>query len=448
MKLTFHGGVKMVTGANYLLESNGVKILIDCGLHQGGNFCEKHNWEPFPYNPGEIEAVFITHAHIDHTGRLPKLVKDGFHGMVYATHPTRDASELLLQDADHILAQEAERFRLPPLFMPDDVTALMKRWQGVEYHEPVTVGPFTVSFYNAGHILGSSFIVIEAEHKRIVFSGDLGNTPAPIIGDKEFLDHADYCLVESTYGNRLHEALPERKEILEDLIEDTVTTKGVLMIPAFAMERTQELLYEMNDLVEHGRVPKVPVFIDSPLAIKLIDVYKKYERYFSPEAKSLIAAGETFFDFPGLQKTISTEESKSINGVPAPKVVIAGSGMSHGGRILHHERRYLPDHNSTLLIVGYQSKGSLGRALLDGEKQVRIMGEEVTVRCHLKAIGGYSAHADQKQLTDWVTPMRKNLRKVFVVQGEEESSQALAQLLIDKFAVDAHIPAAAQEVVL
>ncbi len=438
----------MVTGSNYLLESNGVKILIDCGLHQGGSFCEKHNWEPFPYKPKDITAIFVTHAHIDHTGKLPKLIKDGFQGTVYSTSPTRDAAELLLLDADHILAEAAERFKKPLLFNPEDVKRLMEHWKGVEYHEPVVVGPFVVSFYNAGHILGSSFIVIEAEGKRVVFSGDLGNTPAPIIGNKEFLDHADYCLIESTYGDRFHEDLPERKEILEDLIEDTVISKGTLMIPAFAMERTQELLYEINDLTEHGRIPKIPMYLDSPLAIKLTDIYRRYERYFSRESQLGIRSANELFNFPGLIKTITTDESKKINDVPPPKVIIAGSGMSHGGRILHHERRYLSDPHSTLLIVGYQSVGSLGRELLDGAKEVRIFGETVPVRCRLKAVGGYSAHADQRQLIEWAMPMRMNLRKMFVVQGEETASRTLARIMVDDLAIDARIPGQGEEVVL
>src|SRR3989344_1997065 len=243
MKLTFHGGAKMVTGANYLLESDSQKILIDCGLHQGSNFCEKHNWEPFAYKPSEISAVFITHAHIDHVGRLPKLYKDGFRGQVYSTLPTREFAELLIKDSDHILEEEARRFKKPILFIPEDIENLMKHWQGVEYHAPVTVGPFKVMFYNAGHILGSSFILVEVEGKKIVFSGDLGNSPAPIIGAREvYGGEATYAVIESTYGNRTHERADERKEMLEDAIQDTAIAGGTLLIPAFAMERMQELL--------------------------------------------------------------------------------------------------------------------------------------------------------------------------------------------------------------
>lgn len=444
----------MVTGANYLLEVKSdegrvTRILVDCGLHQGSNFCERHNWEPFPYNPKDIAAVFVTHAHIDHIGRLPKLYKDGFRGAVYSTPPTRDAGEFLLADSDHILAEEAKKFKNPILFTHDDITGLMRLWQGISYHETVTAGPFSVTLMSAGHILGSSFIVVEAEGKRIVFSGDLGNTPAPLIGPKEILDRADYCVVESTYGDRIHERAVERKEILEDLIEDTVHAKGTLVIPAFAMERTQELLYEIDDLAANGRVPRVPIFIDSPLAIRLTEVYRKYESgYFNEAVEGFIKSAGDLFKFPGLKLTETTEESKKINDVPPPKIVIAGSGMSHGGRILHHERRYLPDPKSTLLIVGYQGQGSLGRQILDGAGSVRIFGEEVPVRCKIKAIGGYSAHADQPQLLAWLEPMRFNLRKVFVVQGEEPASAALAQKIVDELAIPAAVPALGEEVVI
>lgn len=446
MKLTFHGGTKMVTGANYLLESGDTKILIDCGLHQGSNFCEKHNWEPFPYRPEEIAAVFVTHAHIDHTGRLPKLIRDGFRGTVYATPPTRDAAELLLMDADHILEEEAKRFKQPLLYTSDDVTRLMSHWKGIPYHESVAVGPFRVTLWNAGHVLGSSSIEVNAEGKTIVFSGDLGNSPAPLIGSSElFTKGADYCLIESVYGDRIHENPLARKEILEDLIEDTVKTKGVLMIPAFAMERTQELLSEMNDLAEQGRIPPIPVFLDSPLAIRLTDVYRKYTSFLDAESRN---RKDDLFSFRGLRRTLTTEESKAINDVPPPKVIIAGSGMSHGGRILHHERRYLPDPKSTLLIVGYQTKGSLGRQLLDGEPEVKLFGERVPVRCHIKAIGGYSAHADQNQLVTWIAPMKLGLRKVFVVQGEEEASEALKERLVDELALHTEIPELGETVIL
>lgn len=441
MKLTFYGGAGTVTGSNYLLELNGAKILIDCGLQQGTHFLERQNFEPFAYDPKEISAVLITHAHIDHTGLLPKLVKQGFRGKVYSTPPTKGFAELLLLDSEHVLLEDAEKFKKPALYGVREIEELMARWEGVEYHKPFNLHGATFTFYNAGHILGSAFILIENKGRRFIFSGDLGNSPAPIIGSREASpENIDYCLIESTYGNRVHEDLPKRKEILEDTIEDTVKSGGTLMIPAFAMERTQELLFELNELVENGRIPKLPIFLDSPLAIKLTAVYKKYKDYFDEETRKLVESGDSILSFPGLKMTLTTEESKSINEVPPPKVIIAGSSMSTAGRILHHEKRYLSDPKSTLLIVGYQSTGSLGRRLLDGAKTVKMFGEEIPVKCKIKAIGGYSAHADQPQLVEWLKPMRQTLKKLFVVQGEEEVSAVFAQKVKDELAIEATVP--------
>ena len=450
MKVTFHGGAGQVTGANYLVSSGDAQakarthILIDCGLVQGGRFSESENSKPFTYDPASVAAVFVTHAHIDHTGRLPQLVQSGFKGTVYSTPPTRDFAELLLYDSEHVIRGELEREGLPPLYTPEDVAALMERWEGVGYHKPITVGPFKVTLYDAGHILGSSSIMVEAEGKKVIFSGDLGNPPTPIIKPTEYISEADYCLVESTYGNRVHEDFERRKDLLEDAIEDAVKSGGVLMIPAFAMERTQELLFELNELAEHGRIPKIPIFIDSPLAIKLTGVYQKYQNYFNQEAWNLVRSGDAIFNFPGLKMTLTVEQSKEINDVPPPKIIIAGSGMSQGGRILHHERRYLSDPKSTILFIGYQAEGSLGRRIYDGAKSVRIFGEEVPVRCKRRAIGGYSAHADQPKLLEWVRHMRDSLRSAFIVQGESEASDALAQKVRDELAVKAIIPKAGE----
>jgi metallo-beta-lactamase family protein len=440
MKLTFHGGAGSVTGSNYELESGGTRILIDCGMSQGTHYAERRNFEPFPYDPAAIAAVFVTHAHIDHIGRIPKLVRDGFAGRVYSTPPTKDFAELLLLDSEHIMAKEAEREAVPPLYTTDDVLHAMERWEGIPYHRAVTVGPFTIELFDAGHILGSATIRLTVEGKRIVFSGDLGNYPEPIIMPTEPLPETDFCVIESTYGDRIHENVDKRREELEDAVEDIVHRKGVMVVPAFAMERTQDLLFHLNDLVEHGRVPKVPVFIDSPLAIKLTAVYKKYEQYFNKETNELVHSGDDILNFPGLHLTLTTEQSKEINDVPPPKIIIAGSGMSHGGRILHHELRYLPDPNNMLLFVGYQGKGSLGRSLLDGADHVTIFGEKVPVRAERRQLTGYSAHADQPRLLAWLEPRKATLKKVFVVQGEPESSNAFAEKVRSDLALDAVVP--------
>src|SRR3989344_4131117 len=449
MKLKFFGGAKMVTGANYLLESSGEKIVIDCGLHQGSNYCERHNFNPFGYDPKEIKAVFVTHAHIDHTGRLPKLYKDGFRGVIYSTPPTKDFAREHLLDSEDILRREAEREKREPLYTAEDVDNMMKLWESVDYKESVQVGPFQVKPLNSGHVLGSASFVIEAEGKTIIFSGDLGNSNPPLIKEWEpITTPVDYCLIESAYGDRIHEDVDKRKELLEDVIEETIKAGGVLIVPAFALERIQGLLYQLNELIENGRIPKLPVYVDSPLAIKLTAVYKWHERYFNDEAWKLVSNDKSVFKFPGTKAFFTKEESIAIKKVPSPKIIIAGSGMSQGGRILFHEKEYLPDRKSTILFVGYQSAGSLGRRILDGAKSVRILGEEVPVNARVVHISGYSAHADQERLLGWLTPMRSTLKKVFVVQGDPDVSEKFASLVQDKFAVEAVVPSEGEEVVL
>ncbi len=448
MTLKFLGGAKTVTGSSYLLEEGEDRILIDCGLHQGSNFCEKHNFQPFAFEAEKIKAVLVTHAHIDHTGLLPKLYKSGFRGMVYSTPPTKDFARELLLDSEDILGREAEREGQPPIYSAEDVEGLMSIWQTQDYYKIFEVAGFKIIFRNAGHILGSSSIYVERGGKVIVFSGDLGGYSPPIIKQRDkFFPPADFCLIESAYGDRLH---PKEDEngILEDVIEETVKAKGVLMIPAFAMERTQKLLYELNSLIEGGRVPKTPIFLDSPLAIKLTAVYKLYERYFNSGAKELIAEGDQLFNFPGLKTTLTTEESKAINDIPPPKVIIAGAGMSNGGRILHHERRYLSDPQSTILFIGYQASGSLGRRIEEGEREVKIFGEEVPVRCKVRDMKSYSAHADQVGLMDWISPGRESLKKVFIVQGEDGASEALAVKIRDELALETIVPSLGDSVVL
>ena len=451
MKLTFLGAVKSVTGSNYLLESGDTKILVDCGLHQGSRYCEEHNYEKFAFDPKEIKAVFISHAHIDHTGRLPQLVRSGFQGKIYSTHPTKDMAEALLVDSEHLLREEAEKHGKPPLYTIADVTKTVGFWQKLSYHEKLTIGPFVVELYDAGHVLGSASVVVEAEGKRIVFSGDLGNVPAPFIRPTEYIPDVDYALIESVYGGRIHERSAERKDMLEDAIEETVLSKGVLLLPAFALERTQEMIFELNELIEHGRITRIPVFIDSPLAIKLTAVYQKYSEdphYFSDDSIKQIGRGDQIFNFPGLRMTLTTEESKAINDAPSPKVIMAGSGMSNGGRILHHERRYLSDPANTIVFVGHQGQGTLGRLILDGATSVKMFGEMIPVRCKKRVISGYSAHADQPQLMKWVDAMRDRVQKVFVVQGEEEQANELAVKLRDELAVNAVVPSVGESVIL
>ncbi len=448
MDLTFCGAAGQVTGSNHLLTSGRHKILVDCGLFQGGSDSEEENFKDFMYDPAEIEAVFITHAHLDHVGRLPKLFQDGFRGKIYSTPATRDCAELILLDSEKLICQAAERHGKPEFCTTGTVEQVMKLWHGVEYHQELQHGDFFATFFDAGHILGSSSIAIKAEGKTIVFSGDIGNYPAPIIKPTEFPVDADYVVMEATYGNEVHDPEATRRDSLEKVIRETVARGGVLMIPAFALERTQEILYFMNELFAEGRIPRVPVFVDSPLAIKLTSIYHKYRRYFNAAANQAIQEGDDIFNFPGLHLTLTAELSKAINEVPAPKIIIAGSGMSHGGRIMHHELRYLSDPLNTILFIGYQAVGSLGRAIMEGAKEISIFGEPITVEAHIEKITSYSAHADLPKLLQWVSGTKKTVKHVFVVHAETDRSSNLVAELKDKLGIDASAAEMAQTVTL
>ena len=451
MKLTFYGGARSVTGANYLLEHSGLKMLVDCGLNQGSKYAEDLNYQPFKYDPAEIKYVFITHSHIDHIGRLPKLYKDGFRGKIYTTTASRDLMAVALPDNMRQITVEAKEMGHEPLFKQEDLDGLMSLVEGVNYGETGELDGVSFVFHDAGHILGSAIVEIRWLDKKIYFSGDLGNPPTPLLPVTEKVTDADYIVIESAYGDRVHEGREERRSRLISIIESTVQRGGVLMVPSFAVERTQELLYELNNLFNEKKIPHVPVFVDSPLAIKMTSVYKKHPEYFNKETAYLIKSGDDIFNFPGLQMTATTEESKKINDVPSPKIIIAGSGMSQGGRILHHEIRYLSDPASTILFVGYQVDGSLGRKIQRGDREVHIMGQTIQVACNIENLSAYSAHADQPMLINWVgastsdTAGAGKLKKVFVVQGEEESSKTLANLIREKYGVEAVAPIEGQE---
>lgn len=433
-----------------MLDSGGIKILVDCGLYQGSKYSEDFNYEKFAFNPAEINFVFITHSHTDHTGRLPKLFKEGFRGKVYASEPTLDLIRKALPDNFNLMAEEAKKENHEPLFELKDLDGVLDLAEGFDYEMPIDLGGgIRVVLHDAGHILGSAIIELEwSDHSndgqtiKIYFTGDLGNPPTPLLQPPYFPKDADYAVVESAYGSRIHEDRSTRKLILENVIKETLLNGGTLMVPSFAMERTQELLYELNQLINHNQIPRIPIFVDSPLATNLTEVYKKYSNYFNKTAHHVIESGDDIFNFPGLTFTRTVDESKSINNVKGPKIIIAGSGMSTGGRILHHEMRYLSDPNSAILFVGYQVQGSLGRRILDGEKEVKIFGEKITVNCKIHAIGGYSAHADQVMLLKWIESAGSggNLKKVFVVQGEEDSSTILAEKTKTDLKIDAVVP--------
>lgn len=447
-KITFCGGTGTVTGANFLLEIDDKKILIDCGLTQGMKMADEINWEPFLYDPTKIDYLFVTHAHVDHIGRIPKLIHEGFIGKIYSTKPTQALSAPMLEDTMGILSKNKEK-DLDKIYSAENLKTAFSQWSGFDYHEKIQITPeLEVTLLNAGHILGSAMILFTYMGKKVLFTGDLGNSPSPILPDTDKITDIDYLIMESVYGDRNHESRDERRRFLEQTIEDNYKRKGTLIIPTFSLERSQELLFELNELVENHRIPVMPIFLDSPLAIRLTEIFKQYKGYLNENAQKSMAKDDHLFDFPGLHSTLRSEESKMIATVPNPKIVIAGSGMSTGGRIVHHERHYLPDANNTLLLTGYQTVGAPGRLIQEGMKTVRITGEDVIVRAHIVTINGYSGHKDSDGLISFIEDTQDSLKKIFIVMGEPKSAMFLVQKIRDNLGLDATAPEQGESVVL
>lgn len=447
--ITFAGGAGTVTGANFLFESGELKILVDCGLTQGCKDCEDVNYEPFAFDPASISHLFVTHTHIDHIGRIPRLVAQGFKGTIYSTEATRDIAEHLLLDAVELLSREAQDAGRAPLYTEHDVASAMALWRGVSYEEKIELPEgFTVTFHDAGHILGSGMVFLEREGKRMVFTGDVGNDNSVLLNKTASIEGTTYLLTESVYGDREHQEEDMRRDELENVIEETLGRGGTLLIPAFSTERTQELIFEIRNLMQEKRVPSVPVYVDSPLASKITASFLKNPAYFKDDIAKRVAGGEDIFAFDELRFVATPAESKNIHKEPGPKIILAGSGMSNGGRMLSHEKVYLPDEKSTLLIVGYQSAGSLGRQLLEGAKQVVIFGEKVPVRARVTAIYGYSAHRDARGLLDLANQTADTLKQVFVVMGEPKASAFLTQRIRDYLGVNAVMPEKGESVTI
>jgi len=437
-RIEFFGGAESVTGSNFLLMDikNNLKILIDCGFFQGPANLEKMNREAFPFEPAQIDFLLITHAHLDHIGRIPKLIRDGFKGTIYSTAPTKEISEYSFFDSLNLQNKENEEI----LFTEEDIKKALSLWKTIDYGQEFSLGEYLVVAKDAGHILGSTMWQISRNGRKITFTGDLGNSPSTLLKDTESLGQTNYLVMESVYGDRNHEDKDARRGLLEDVIEETMKKNGTLMIPAFSIERTQQILYEIEGMMENSRIPLVPVFLDSPFGIEVTKIYKKYSKYLNDNVRKLIESGNEIFQFPQLQMTLSTEQSKAIFKANPRKIIIAGSGMSTGGRILHHEKRYLGDPNSTLLLVGYQQIGSLGRLVQDGAKTVKIMGEEISVNARVAMIHGYSSHKDSDHLLQFVDGSVESLEKVFVAMGEPKSALFLSQRIRDYLGLDALVP--------
>lgn len=402
-------------------------------MFQGNDLVEEQNAKPLTFNPAELTHVFVTHAHLDHAGRLPLLTKNGYQGFIYATAPTIDLIELILRDALNVMRHDHEAKGRVILYEEEDIAQVMSQCKKVEYGAPLTVAnDATAVFHDAGHIFGSAFVELNVEGKKIIFTGDVGNRDVPILRDTESLPRgADLIVSESTYGDRLHDPGAGRGPMIKDALTPALARGGVVMIPSFSLERTQELIYELNHLVETDKsFPRVPIFVDSPLAIAAMQVYRNYPQYYDAPTHRAFADGDDVFMFPGLKLTATREESMKINSTPGPKVIIAGAGMMTGGRILHHAVRYLSDPRNTIIFIGYQSPGTLGRQILEGQSPVRVMNEEVPVKCHIKMIGALSAHADQKKLIEWLATAAP--KQICLNHGDPQSALALQKLLADK----------------
>ncbi len=468
-KLYFYGGAGSVTGSNFMLEvqntdaSVEARYLVDCGLFQGEHALQKNNWDQWAFDPTTISALIITHAHIDHIGRIPKLVKDGYHGPIISTKATRALAEPMLLDALELNERDAKRHKLPPLYTKDDIAQALKQWEGIDYHEQKTFNhspagqpSTTLEFLNSGHILGSALAKFTRGDRSIVFSGDVGGGNSPLLPLAEVPSGIQYLLIESVYGDRKREDDTNRRDQLENAIEDALARGGTLLIPAFSTERTQDLLFEIRSLMMEKRIPSTPVYLDSPLAEKITAAYEKHPEYFNDELKKRVEGGEHIFEFPELHYVSSVEESAKLNTMSGPKIILAGSGMSNGGRVVDHERRVLQDEKSTLLIVGYQAAGSLGRKLAEGAKQVEMYDihshavEKIPVRCQVQTLYGYSAHMDGEQLLEYVNKIAdaNKLEEVFVVMGEIASSSFLAQRIRDYLGVKAITPEVGESVTI
>jgi len=449
LKVKFLGGTQNVTGSKFLLEISGRRLMIDCGLFQEREFKDR-NWKPFPINPSSIDAIILTHAHIDHCGYLPKIVSDGFKGDIFCTEPTAEIVKIALLDAGKLQEEDASKKRarhlaegrtppypVIPLYTAEDAKSVSPLFKTYPYEQPFE--PFddvSVSFHDAGHILGSAMIKIKVgkeNAKTLIFSGDIGRWDKAILKDPSIFQEADIVFVESTYGNKNHDGGSEAAgEELANIINQTVQRNGNIIIPTFAIERAQELIYFLSKFLKDNVIPHILVFVDSPMAIDVTEIFNKYPEYLDTKPEELIKKGASPFDFPLLKLTRSVDESKSINHITGSIAVMAGSGMCTGGRIKHHLITNISREESTVVFVGYQAKGTLGRHILSKPERVRILGREYPVKAEIRNINGFSAHADKSELLRWLSGFITPPKKIFVIHGEEEVSQEFAEVLRQK----------------
>ena len=453
MNIRFLGAARVVTGSCYHLSAGGKQVLVDCGMFQGKN-ADEINRQPFAFDPREIDYVLLTHAHLDHSGLLPKLVSEGFRGRIIATPGTADLVEIMLADSAHIQEKDAEwatkkSFRagrdeiIEPLYREEDVKQVVTLIERTKYDEPKDLGGgFEYRFVDAGHILGSSSLELwyesaEGKKKKIVFSGDVGKKENFIIRDPDRIKEADYVVVESTYGNRFHKGVEESVDELARAVSDTLKRKGNVLIPAFAVGRTQDILYILNRLVREGRLPRVDVYVDSPLADKATQIYLSHPEYFDAEAVEMFKLRGA--DGMKIHFTKTMEESMALNKIRSGAIIIAGSGMCEGGRIRHHFKHNLWRSECSIIFTGFQVRGTLGRYIVDGARTVHVLGEEIAVRAKVYTINGFSAHADQKELLEWLGTFTHDT-EVFVCHGEEAVSLEFENVVRDKLGLKTYVP--------
>ena len=456
-KLKFLGAARSVTGSSYLLEICELRILVDCGFYQEREF-KSRNWEPFPIPPGSVDVVLLTHAHLDHCGLLPKLTRDGFKGPIYCTAPTADIAKIVMLDSAKIQeedvsykarrhAKEGRKSPRPlvPVYKIEDAEACLVQLKQIAFDETLQLGNGVEAVFNvAGHILGSAMITVSADiggkRRSILFSGDVGRWDSPLVKNPTTGLAADYVVCESTYGNREHEDAESIPGKLEAIIKQTRAAGGNILIPSFAVERTQEVLYRLSNLLNADRIPLLPTYLDSPMAIRVTEVFQRHSELFDADARELLREGRHPCDFPGLKMSRTVAESKAINNIKGTAIIIAGSGMCTGGRIKHHLVRDISDEENTVLFVGYQARGTLGRHILEGNDEVRILGVPRKVKARVEKINGFSGHGDRNELLRWLSSLTKQPRHVYLTHGEPRASESFAGLIRESINWDVSIP--------